>query len=288
MENKNPFITIISHASIDHTPTGTYLGGPVSYGGRMLAELGAHFKVFPKIGSQDFTFREYYKNRITHYHFIENAHTTTFKLSFSQNVRNIQIVAKAEPFNINEIPLEAFKSKYILLSPIIDDMSLSFIQELSHRNPGGIIAIDPFNNDDGKFTFQQKQYFSELLHSVAILKLSQAELLGITNSTDSKQALTSLPPTNCLFLITLGGEGTLIYKQNVIEKIIPSIRKYTPIDTTGCGDIFFSSFLYALSQNYSLVKSVFFGNVCAGLSVKSKGVDSIPSKEEIWNEFNKR
>ncbi|HLD04962.1 MAG TPA: carbohydrate kinase family protein [Candidatus Nanoarchaeia archaeon] len=280
-------IVIISHASIDITIEGIFLGGPTSYGGRILSELGSNFLVVPQIGRNDFLFRDYYYKKIKKYVFIENKNTTTFRLEECKGLRNIYVVKRAENLNIKNIPKEAFQSKYILLSPIVDDMPIDFVRDVAAKSHNGVVCIDPFNNDNGRFTRKHKHYFEQLLDYVQIIKLSKNELLGLSDCKDMYKALERLGCSKVLFLITLGSQGVLVYNKNM-WKIVPPFKKYLVKDTTGCGDIFFASFIYGLVNNFPLLESALFGNICAGLSVREKGVDSIPSKSDIWEEFENR
>ena len=93
-------------------------------------------------------------------------------------------------------------------------------------------------------------------------------------------------PDNNLFIITRGKKGVFIYKKDKVNKLFPIIKIKPIIDTTGCGDIFICAFLYGLSKRYKIDDCVLFGNVCAGLSVKGFGLDSLPNKDDIIKKFN--
>ena len=122
---------------------------------------------------------------------------------------------------------------------------------------------------------------------VEIIKLSQNELVGLSGFKDLNEAITNyLSKFNNIFIITLGKNGARIYKKNEINKTVRGIDLCPFVDATGCGDIFFAGFIYGLSKEYQLEECVLFGNICAGLSVSSKGVDSIPKKEDIIKMYN--
>ena len=285
IQNMKFDIVVVSHASLDLYLDKLYLGGPVSYCGRLLDELGANYLVVGMVG-KEFPFKDYYKKRIKSNILVESTATTSFVMEHIKGIRHIKISAKAEPFDIAKIPKEAIKARYILLSPIIDDMPIEFIKRLSKRT-NAKLCIDPFNNDNGKFSKVQKVYFLEVANYVEIIKLSQNELVGLSGFKDLNEAITNyLSKFNNIFIITLGKNGARIYKKNEINKTVRGIDLCPFVDATGCGDIFFAGFIYGLSKEYQLEECVLFGNICAGLSVSSKGVDSIPKKEDIIKMYN--
>lgn len=69
-------------------------------------------------------------------------------------------------------------------------------------------------------------------------------------------------------------------------QLIPSIRA-VPVDTTGAGDIYHGTFIYSLSQGFSLEKTMLFSNISGALSVLEIGSrNSIPELEEVTKRYN--
>ena len=281
--NISPQISVISHLSLDIFGDSLFLGGPASYCGRILNELKANFKVFV-MTDKNFIFKEYYNKKIIHYHMIESKKPTIFSIINSKGKRKIRIISRADNFKIGLIPKEALNSKFILLSPIVNDMPISFIKKL-HKTSKAVICIDPFNNDDSKFTYSERKFFSEVVKYAKIIKMSKNELLGLFKVKTINQGISKLKKYDNLFIITLGSQGTLIFENKKMNKIIPSIKFNPIIDSTGCGDIFFAGFLYGLNKSYSIEDSTLFGNICASLSIRKRGVDSVPSNEKIEKIF---
>lgn len=88
-------------------------------------------------------------------------------------------------------------------------------------------------------------------------------------------------------VVTLEDKGALYAVNNEI-KIMPGI-KVTPVDTTGCGDIFHGAFTFALSKGFDLEKCVRYANITAGLSATKIGARlSIPSYTEVSNYYNEK
>ena len=285
----NKKIVIISQSSLDLFEDNLYLGGPVSYGGSLLNNLGADFTVIPMF-KKDFPFIDYYKRKIKNYMPIFSKNTTTFVMNLIENKRYVTPIKKADKFDCSMIPDEAFNAGFIYLSPIINDMPINFIKDIKSKSKA-IIAIDPFNNDSGHFSKEEMSYFKELVKYTDIIKLSENELLGLAGKNEFSKAVDFLKNFDNLFLITLGALGTFVFKKELINKIIPTLRMKKIVDATGCGDVFLAGFLYGLSNDYSLEKSVLWGNVCASLSTSSKGPWYMPAKDQViqsLESFNKR
>ena len=278
-------VSIISHASLDITSDCIYLGGPASYCGKMLRNLKSNFFALVMV-EKSFPFKNYYNENIKNYEFVYNRFTTTFLMKKISGKRHLNILRRAQNFSIEVIPKKILNSKYILLSPIVDDMPIKFVSALSNKTRA-VICTDPFNNDNSRMNNKHLKYFNELMKYSQIIKMSENEIFGLFMTNNLNEAIEHLSRYRNTFLITLGSKGTLVYQKGIINEIIPSLKVYKPIDTTGCGDIFFSAFLYGLANSLTLKQSAILGNVCAGLSVISKGVDSVPSREEAFRHYSK-
>ena len=79
-------------------------------------------------------------------------------------------------------------------------------------------------------------------------------------------------------LITLGGRGSLVCEDGVLERvnILPNIKA---IDTTGAGDAFVGGFAAGLMRyENNTLRAAQFGNAVAGLSVTKPGYRTLYAK----------
>lgn len=87
-------------------------------------------------------------------------------------------------------------------------------------------------------------------------------------------------------LVTLGDKGVKYFDHGA-DKIAPA-SKCTPIDTTGAGDTFFASFAYFISQECTLLDSITYATIAAGIATEKVGAqENMPSLQMI-NERSKR
>lgn len=134
---------------------------------------------------------------------------------------------------------------------------------------------------------EAKKIFISALKQADILKFSLEELELLTNKKDILEALKKLLNDKQIAVITLGSDGSMLYKDRKLIKV-PTI-KVKPVDTTGAGDAFYSYFLASLVNDPSFIndeKKVRFNleraNVVGALATQAKGAIGVaPSKEEI-------
>jgi fructokinase len=91
------------------------------------------------------------------------------------------------------------------------------------------------------------EHSRHFLRQCDFFKVSDEEAMLLTGTSDLSAAAEQLSEISpAVFAITLGKEGTLLYK-NKISAIVPSIA-VSPVDTTGAGDAFVGAVLYQLSN----------------------------------------
>jgi cytidyltransferase-like protein len=83
-----------------------------------------------------------------------------------------------------------------------------------------------------------------------------------------------------IFIVTCGALGCYVFYNNTIE-YIPTVFE-TTLDTTGCGDIFFSFFIYLYMQKkFSLKEIAFLSHIVAGLHGLSEGNKNVFNKNNF-------
>ena len=82
----------------------------------------------------------------------------------------------------------------------------------------------------------------------------------------------------CNLLVTYGEQGVLYVEDNEIIKF--KAPKVEVVDTTGAGDAFVGSFVFALSKNLEINEAINFAIDKASLSVTKRGAQSSYSSSE--------
>lgn len=160
------------------------------------------------------------------------------------------------------------------------------------KRHGAIISFDPnirkmLWRDEKRI----KPTVEQVLQQVDILKVSQEELLLITNESNVELALQQLQQQYHIPLIvaTLGAAGLYYHFQHETFQIVG--HKVQTIDTTGAGDGFVGAMLARIIQEDIAVEAIrqetmhdilTFANAAAALSTTKNGaIPSYPTQTEI-------
>ena len=132
-----------------------------------------------------------------------------------------------------------------------------------------------------------KEIFINALKQADILKFSDDELILLSGETNIATALKNLLKTQQIAVITLGKNGSMLYKEGKIyqQETVP----VKPVDTTGAGDAFYSYFLSSLVNHPHLLDDekmihqyLFRSNIVGGLTTLKKGAIGVaPLEQEI-------
>ena len=140
---------------------------------------------------------------------------------------------------------------------------------------------------------EAKKIFISALRQADILKFSIEELELLTNEQEIDKALEQLLNDKQVAVITLGSNGSMLYKDRKLIQIPTFPIK--PVDTTGAGDAFYSYFLSSLVNKPSFIDNkdeiityLTRANVVGALATQAKGAIGVaPSIKEI-DEFLKK
>ncbi len=130
-----------------------------------------------------------------------------------------------------------------------------------------------------------------IIKKVDILKMSDDDLYYLTEKKNVEEAIMTLSvKEGAILFVTLGSEGSLVYKDGIIERV-PGY-KVKVVETVGCGDSFMAGILYKL-RDFSkdelsnitveeLAEYADFANKCAAIVATKQGAaNAMPSLSEV-------
>ena len=158
--------------------------------------------------------------------------------------------------------------------------SIRYIKASSHAK----ISFDVNYRDDIFSSPEEaKKAFFDVIKQVDIIKFTEEELTLLSGQDDIKVGLDMLLNENQIAVVTLGKDGSVLYKKDNLVKVNTFPLK--PVDTTGAGDAFYSYFLYRLDLGFDVqdIKDVLLrANVVGGLTTQKKGaIGTAPRLEEV-------
>lgn len=162
----------------------------------------------------------------------------------NQNERKQRVLAKADPFSIEQ--LEHVDAKvYHLGSLLSDDFSNEVVEYLAKK---GKVSIDVQGylrevRDEKVYPIDWKDKL-KVLKNTYYLKVNEIEMETITGLKDAHEAAELLHSWGVTeVIITLGSEGSLIYVDDTFYEI-PAYAPHEVVDATGCGDTYSAGYLY--------------------------------------------
>jgi len=151
---------------------------------------------------------------------------------------------------LRKIKLSHFSSISLALQPSADTL-MRMIKYLK-KNSKSIISIDP--NIRPGIIENKKWYlsrFKEFLKYGDIIKMSDEDFRYISHKKYDDEIIKWINKYKiCVFILTLGKSGSILYTKNI--KIKLSALKIKTIDTVGAGDCFIAAVIYYLEKSKNL------------------------------------
>lgn len=193
------------------------------------------------------------------------------KYGENQNDRTQRVLAKADPFVVDELrDVEA--RVFHLGSLLSDDFSPELIKYLSTK---GLISIDAQGylrevrgEDVHPIDWAGKR---EILACTDIIKVNEKEMEVITGEKDPRAAARQLAAWGVKeSLVTLGSYGSIIYAEGQFHEI-PAYPPHEIVDATGCGDTYSAGYLWCRAQGAGYDEAGRFAAAMCTLKLEHNG-----------------
>lgn len=229
------------------------LSGPSIVTAVAAARLGIeNMVVIGSLSSQDSTLFENASDMlgVPEYFRIDSPVSGGFEVEYNDGAEPLftKLLGIPKAIGIRDIPEEFLSTRYILLSPLLQEISAELIEWLCNSSDA-IILMDPqlrkSETGDKISTLKELEIASKTSCFLDFIKPNEQEAFWITDERDPFVAAEILVDTlaeNCI--ITRGVHGSIVYDGNEF-KIIPSY-KVQEIDTFGAGATFFAGFISGL------------------------------------------
>ena len=189
----------------------------------------------------------------------------------NQNERKQRVLAKADPFTIQQ--LEHIDAKvYHLGSLLSDDFSPEVVEYLSKK---GHVSIDVNGyvrevKDEKVYAIDWKEK-KEVLKHTYYLKVNEIEMETITGVKDAHEAAKLIHSWGVTeVIITLGSEGSLIYVDDTFYEV-PAYAPHEVVDATGCGDTYSAGYLYKRLQGATPTEAGKFAAAMCTIKLEHNG-----------------
>ena len=189
----------------------------------------------------------------------------------NQNERKQRVLAKADPFTIQQ--LEHVDAKVFHLGSLLaDDFPTEVVEYLSSK---GRVSIDVQGylrevRDEKVYPIDWKEKLWVLKHTY-YLKVNETEMETITGLKDAHEAAKLIHAWGVTeVIITLGSEGSLVYVDDKFYEI-PAYPPHEVVDATGCGDTYSAGYLYKRLQGATPTEAGKFAAAMCTIKLEHNG-----------------
>lgn len=189
----------------------------------------------------------------------------------NQNERKQRVLAKADPFTIQQ--LEHVDAKVFHLGSLLaDDFPTEVVEYLSHK---GRVSIDVQGylrevRDEKVYPIDWKEKLKVLKHTY-YLKVNETEMETITGLKEAYEAAKLIHAWGVTeVIITLGSEGSLVYVDDKFYEI-PAYPPHEVVDATGCGDTYSAGYLYKRLQGATPTEAGKFAAAMCTIKLEHNG-----------------
>lgn len=189
----------------------------------------------------------------------------------NQNERKQRVLAKADPFTIQQ--LEHVDAKVFHLGSLLaDDFPTEVVEYLSRK---GRVSIDVQGylrevRDEKVYSIDWKEKLKVLKHTY-YLKVNETEMETITGLKDAHEAAKLIHARGVTeVIITLGSEGSLVYVDDKFYEI-PAYPPHEVVDATGCGDTYSAGYLYKRLQGATPTEAGKFAAAMCTIKLEHNG-----------------
>ena len=189
----------------------------------------------------------------------------------NQNERKQRVLAKADPFTIQQ--LEHVDAKVFHLGSLLaDDFPTEGVEYLSRK---GRVSIDVQGylrevRDEKVYPIDWKEKLKVLKHTY-YLKVNETEMETITGLKDAHEAAKLIHAWGVTeVIITLGSEGSLVYVDDKFYEI-PAYPPHEVVDATGCGDTYSAGYLYKRLQGATPTEAGKFAAAMCTIKLEHNG-----------------
>lgn len=261
---------VIGHVTHDLTPSGTRLGGSAAYSALTARALGMRVGVVTASGPET----NLSPLRDVPVISIPSPRSTTFENIYSKNGRRQVLHHRATPLSFTSVPDAWRRTTIIHLGPVAQEVDAvlpgSFSPALLGLTPQGWLRAW---DESGRVHQKDWESAEQALAQAGAVVLSVEDLGGDEERIEFMAAHTRI------LAVTEAASGSRLYWHGDQRRFRAPEMYET--DATGAGDIFAAAFFVRLLTTQDPWEAARFATQLSAHSVTRKGLDGIPTPEEI-------
>lgn len=283
-------ICCIGHITLDKiiTPeTEVYMPGGTSYyfaHGMYHLNGGRDFRLVTALAPTEMKAVDDLREKGIKVDVLPSRHTVFFenKYGANQNNRSQRVLAKADPFTIEELK-DVNAEIYHLGSLLADDFSIDIIEYLSEK---GVVSVESQGylrevRGEKVYPVDWEDKLEAFKH-IDVLKVNEHEMEILSGQNEPHDAALQLAEWGVKEVcVTLGDYGSVILENDHFYDICAYPPKKV-VDATGCGDTYSTGYLYMRSRGASPEEAGHFAAAMSTLKLEKSGPFS-GTEDDVWN-----
>lgn len=261
---------LIGHITKDITPGGYTLGGTATYSALTASRLGLRVGVVTSYGPE----LELPARPGIQVSAVPSDSTTTFKNIYTPTGRIQYVHHPAAYLELSAVPEVWRNTPIVHLGPIFQEVD----PKLARAFPNAMVGLTPqgwMRNADA----QGLVHYTDWPEARYVLEAAQAVVFSIEDVQGDESIIDELISSIRVLVVTEGSNGARLYWNGDLRTFkAPQLEE---IDPVGAGDIFAATFFTRMHQTRDPWESARFATQLASLSVTRRGVEGIPTEEEV-------
>jgi sugar/nucleoside kinase (ribokinase family) len=263
---------VIGHLAHDLTPQGSRLGGTASYSALTARALGLRVGVVSPWGN------EIPLNALhgVQVHKLDADHSTTFENVYTLSGRIQHLHHHAPDLKLEDIPEAWRRAPIVHIGPIAQEGKSLVAAGLS----SSLLGLTPqgwLRTWDG----DHRVHPCTWPESAEALSLAGAAVLSVEDVGGDEKQIEAMAEICGVLAVTEGPAGARVYWHGDLRRF--HAPKMDELDATGAGDIFAAAFFWRLYTTRDPWAAGRFATRLASYSVARRGLDGIPTQQEIRN-----
>lgn len=261
---------VIGHVAEDLTPSGTQLGGTVSYAALTARALGMSVGIVTSVG-EDAPLKVLKGIQIVN---IPTKRSTVFENVYTEHGRKQTLHHQAALIEFEHIPQAWRNAPIVHLAPIAQE----FDGSLAGRFPVSLVGVTPQGWMRG-WDENGKVFATAWENSKQVLGRVGGVVMSIEDIARDLELVESMAHQTRVLCLTEGESGSVLHWNGDRRRFRAPVVK--EVDATGAGDIFAAAFFVRLHQTRDPWEAARFATNLAAYSVTRVGLGGIPTREEI-------
>ncbi len=261
---------VIGHLTCDLTPQGSRLGGTAAYSALTARALGLRVGIVTAFGGE-VTLDMLDGIQVCN---VTTGRSTTFENVYTPSGRIQYVHHVASDLTLAHVPEVWQRAPIFHIGPIAQEAKTL----VNDGHGGSILGLTPqgwLRAWDG----------SGRIHPVAwkeasvMLPKAGAVVISVDDVGGDEEQLEAMASATRVLAVTEGPSGSRLYWNGDLRRFRAPERE--EVDATGAGDIFAAAFFWRLYATRDPWAAARFATHLASFSVMRRGLESIPTKEEI-------